>query len=388
MFGLKLRSDQLSESIIVASPVTDDEDLPQAVRDPRKLKKERDRQGAAERLRRAGWSYRRIAETLAVPYITIDRWLSGTYPSTPVPRTTDVEETTAPEFEAAAQDTGATAPRRTPAQAPAPVAQRAAPSLTAAAPKPPDLQAVDADIGHRIDVLTLQFSAFETYVRDMAGGFDDRRSELDARQGDVLATIEARRQSLDESEARLADEMEAFRTEIQQVRDGMRDELRAFRQAFEEELREIKQRLAALGNAATGPSAGTAAVAATTGAAVADLLAPDEDDPFADDDPFAEGGDEDDPFAEPGEKAGADGEGPAAVTDEDDPFASSEDDEPLAEPTATAAPDPASVAEPAEATAAADEADPFAGDDDPFAGDDDPFAGDDDPFAGDDDPFK
>jgi len=199
---------QLQESIVVTNTVADTGIPAEAFTGPARLKKRQDREKAAARLRKQGWSYRRIAEALAVPYIMIGRWLSG-----------DGEE-----------------------QPPSPVDDHGEDTEAAAAVAAAAAQE-DGDSGHKYTVLSLQFSAFEKYVRDVIGRFEKDRKDLMRRQHATLEKMEAEKAASDAARAEAEEAVKAMRAEI----DSLRAELETFRD-------DVRRDLARAGG--KGPSGG------------------------------------------------------------------------------------------------------------------------------------
>ena len=197
---------QLQESIVVTNPVADIGTPAESYTGPAKLKKRQDREKAAARLRKQGWSYRRIAESLAVPYIMIGRWLSGDGEEQPPPPTDDHGGNTATPAAAAAEEE-------------------------------------DGESGHKYTVLSLQFTAFEKYVRDVIGRFEKDRKDLMRRQHATLDKMEAEKAASDAARAEAEEAVKAMRAEI----DSLRSELETFRD-------DVRRDLARAGG--KGPAAG------------------------------------------------------------------------------------------------------------------------------------
>jgi flagellar biosynthesis regulator FlaF len=364
----------MSETIVVSSPVADASDVPQSVREPAKNKREADAERAATRLRRAGYSYRRIAETLSIPYITISRWLSGDT-SSPVP----------------------TAPKPKPFRADprdlVPASEIAARQAAVAALAPPQDVIETGEVSHRLEVLQLQFASFEKYARDMAEEFNTSRKELLAEQAEAVKDMARERDAIHLTRKSFEAAIQRFDSKFDDLANELRGELETLKDHVRQQLEKIKADVT--GGAASSAPARIAKKPAREEEPEEDdpFGGGDDEDPFAssgddDDDPFGSSNDDEDPFADKGEDT------KSAEADDEDPFATDDDDE---DPFADKGEDTKS--------AKADDEDPFATDDDdedPFADkgedtksaksdDDDPFAAkeDDDPFAteDDDDPF-
>lgn len=337
---------------VAATPGADDSGVPQSVRGGAAGKKEADAERAANRLRKAGYSYRRIAETLKIPYITVSRWLSGDVgvvhkppPPPPSPLRVKVD------------------PRDV---VPADKAEDGTPAPARPSPPSPERGAEDdtADLAHRVEVLGLQFSAFEGYARDMAEEFNQSRKELLDSQAKAVEDMARERDSIVLARKGFETAIQRFDNKFDELAAELRGELETLKSSVAEQIAALRKEMQGLAAGGAAPKK----------AAAADPFADEADD----DDPFGGGGkkaaDPDDPFA-----SGDDDDDPFGAGGADDPFATGDDDDPFAAPKKKADPD-----------------DPFASgddDDDPFGagGDDDPFAagGDDDPFAtgDDDDPF-
>jgi hypothetical protein len=324
---------------------------------PAKLKKDGDREVVALKLRDKGFSYRRIAETLQVPYILVSRWLNGDTAKPIVPQRSwqaeDAETERAARIEAGQDDEAGEAqiiqfqPRPQP---PAPVESSEGSSLG-------------------VEVLEAQFKAFETYVRGLMTRLTQDHQEAVEREARLAALVETQKADAARLEKTLKAEIASLKATVDQLsKQG------PVRTAPTETPRSVSRAPIPAAEEEDDPFAESAATPDDD--PFADPPAAETDaDPFADD-PFADAGTapEDDPFADP----------PAAKA-EVDPFA----DDPFADAGATPEDDP--FADPPATKA---EVDPFA--DDPFADtgttpEDDPFADPPaakaavDPFA--DDPF-
>ncbi len=438
-----------SESIVVATPMADASAVPQSVRGVPGAAKETDGERAANRLRKAGYSYRRIAETLKIPYITVSRWLSGDLPfhrkpppPPPPPIKADPRDLVVPE-----PPTADAASDAAPDIDEAPVApmppRRAVPTVADApavrAPSP-ERGAEDDDIGHRLEVLQLQFSAFEGYARNMAEEFGRNRKELLDTQAKAVEDMTRERDAITLARKGFDTAILRFDNRFDELAAELRQELATLKDEVRGELADLREKLEGLGQ---GGGARRDAGAKPTAAAEDDdnpfgdvgddeedpfaSVGKDEDDPFGDvgddedgdddnpfgdvdddeEDPFASvGTDEDDPFSDVSDKPAAKAAAPAAEDDEDDPFGdveaagdnpfgdADEDpfgdlDNPFGDVTEPAADKPAAQADAPATKAGGDDDDPF-GDvdlDNPFGGaDDDPFGGSDNPFGSADTP--
>lgn len=351
------RQEQATEWIVDATPAADDSGIPQAIKQSASAKKEQDAQRAANRLRAAGYSYRRIAETLRVPYITVSRWLSGVddYPPPrhPVSETSSDSAHGEPHTsqDGQAQADGSTS-----------TAEQAASSANAQARTTNSED--DSDLAHRVEVLALQFQAFESYARDMAEDFNKHRDELLEKQYRAVEEMETEREKISLSRKSFEGAVSRFDNRFNEVTEELRAEMAKLKATVADEIKSLRSEIEALKG---GAGAGAVGSAASFGDSFADdnhadpFATEDEPDPLAmaeEEDPFASD-DDDDPFA------ANDEEDPFAVDDDDDPFSGGTDDD---------SDDPFGD----------DEEDPFADDEeDPFADDDDdPFADDEeDPFA-------
>lgn len=252
-----------------------------------------DRQQAAIKLREKGWSYRRIAETLKVPYILVSRWLNDTTPFREEPKAADPEPVVSEE------------PEERPDRA-------AATTKAAPVPQVEDL----SEARDVIETLQLQYGALEQYIRDLLATIERDREEARERERNLLSAIEDERNSTKELIANL-----------------------------EREVAELKRRV-------EGGSGSDDDEEETDGFS----FGGDDDDPFSsggdegDDDPFASLGGDDDPFSS-GDEAGDDDPFASLGGDDEDPFSSEDggDEDPFAsleaEPEEPAEPD---VSEPPE----------------------------------------
>lgn len=249
-----MKDGSLPESIVVAMPVADIETTTMPANGPERPQKRQDREKAAMRLRKAGWSYRRIAEALAVPYIMIGRWLSGDSAAERVPAASPVqpppcparppepEPVPEPEPEAETETgTKAEVEVETPAPAPedaAPAKTRPAAAIVAAAPGAPPAwptsRAIGVDEGsedldHQVTVLKLQFSAFDKYVQDVIARFEKDRKDLMRRQNAALDKLEAGKTESEAARAKAEAELKEMRAEIEALRaesETFHDEVR------------------------------------------------------------------------------------------------------------------------------------------------------------------
>lgn len=381
---------------VAATPGADDSGVPQSVRGGAAGKKEADAERAANRLRKAGYSYRRIAETLKIPYITVSRWLSGDVgvvhkppPPPPSPLRVKVDPRDLVPADKAADGTPA------PARPSPPSPERGAEDDT-------------ADLAHRVEVLGLQFSAFEGYARDMAEEFNQSRKELLDSQAKAVEDMARERDSIVLARKGFETAIQRFDNKFDELAAELRGELETLKSSVAEQLAALRKEMQGLAAGGAAPKKAAAADpfaddaeddddnpfggGGKKAADPDDPFASDDDDPFGsggDDDPFASGGDDDpfatgdddDPFAAPKKKAdpddpfasGDDDDDPFGAGGDDDPFAAGDDDDPFAAPKKKADPD-----------------DPFAdvkASDNPFGSDDDdPFGGD-NPFGSDDNPF-
>ncbi len=308
------RDSQNSESINVASVMSVDgtDTVTAGTAASAGLLAQADRRRAAEKLRDKGWSYRRIAENLNIPYILVSKWLS--------------------------EDALAEPPARRPAE-----------DAPAAPVPPPNPTVRDMDdAADMIETLKLQYGALEGYVQPMLAALEASKAGLDASAADAAKErdqLRAKVTALETTVARLQMNMEQLRADLA---SGIATAIAA----------------PAIAVAAIDPFAADEDAAASSPFADDPTPAPEED-PFADDPATDAAAPANDPFAEEdpapaAEPAGLVAAAPDPATGLADPFA----EEP-AGPTGAFA-DP--FAEEPEATPGV--ADPFAEDPaDPFAED-------------------
>ncbi len=295
-----------------------------------------DRRRAAEKLRDKGWSYRRIAENLNVPYILVSKWLS--------------EE---------------------PAVPPPPVG--AVPAVVPRHRRRPTVADLD-DAADTIETLKLQYAALDGYVRPMLAELERARTDgaEAAREREQfnsrIAALEVQLLSLKAEVRTLAQRPAAAAVALESVAEAAEEDTadpfaEAAADPFAEAAADPFAEAAAdpFAEAAADPFAEAAvdpfaeAAADPFAEAAADPFAEAAADPFAEAaaDPFAEAAV--DPFAEvaadPFAEAAADPFAEAAV----DPFAEAAADpvaEAAADPFAEAAADPFAETEAAEPAAA------------------------------------
>lgn len=240
-----------------------------------------DRQQAAIKLREKGWSYRRIAETLQVPYILVSRWLNDTTPFHEEPKPADPEPVVSEE------------PEELPDRA-------AATTKAAPVPQVEDL----SEARDVIETLQLQYGALETYIRDLLATIERDREEARERERNLLSAIEDERNSTKELIANLEREVAELRRRVEGGSGSDDEESDGFSFGGDDD------------PFSSGGDDG-------------------DDDPFAslggdDDDPFSSGDEDggDDPFASLG---GDDDEDIFSSEDggDEDPFASLGDDDPF-----------------------------------------------------------
>ena len=277
---MRSQDGSLPETIVVSMPVADIETTTMPSNGPEKPKKRQDREKAAMRLRKAGWSYRRIAEALAVPYIMIGRWLSGDSPAAAAPTETlsppapalpparparppetvrEPEPEPEPELEAEPETKTETetetetetvretpAPENTASADARPVVHRTAP-VTRPVTRPAPINEDAEDLGHQVTVLKLQFSAFDKYVQDVISRFEKDRKDLMRRQNAALDKLEAGKAEADAARAKAETDLKDLRAEI--------EALRAESETFHDEVRQ-KLKSASGGSGGPGKSGG------------------------------------------------------------------------------------------------------------------------------------